>query len=137
MRANEGFKSSIGQQFFEGELSKNNTKTFYYEVEAVYAKPKDKIPIGTRLRIVEIALDGTNDIQHVFIPNCDRAGSDADAPCDVDKAHEYQKYFQDGDVDKLFGALHIHKDPKTITYSERSCSHGEKILCRLYRYWQW
>jgi len=111
-RANRNSKKDHGQVNFEWIITKHPATPFYYEAEAIFTHPLDKIPIGTRIKI--ITLEKTEDghyqkstdpdaiFEHVFIPNCDYAESDPASVLSSDNtAVDYRNFFKEGDLRAL------------------------------------
>lgn len=115
---------NCSQAYFESEAE--NHMPCYYEAEAICADWNDVVPIGTRIRIIDI--NTFNELYHVFVPNCDydedneerpldsenigdRKKSDSGSKDTVDKvnstsepdisAEQYRAFFKEGDLNKL------------------------------------
>lgn len=98
---------------FENEARDN--KPCYYEAEAICKEWTDIVPIGTRIRIIDI--QNSKELHHVFIPNCKYPKSDKGKNPDsgskdtVDKENStsepentvenYRAFFKEGDLNKL------------------------------------
>lgn len=112
--ANEIFNTERKSQLdFENEARDN--KPCYYEAEAICKEWTDIVPIGTRIRIIDI--QNSKELHHVFIPNCkypkSKKGKDSDSGSKdmVDKenstsepnisAEQYRAFFKEGDLNKL------------------------------------
>ncbi|UWI43492.1 hypothetical protein [Lactobacillus paragasseri] len=102
-QANENTKQDHGQLYFE-DMIRDDNAPYYYEAEAIFADIFDKVPIGTRLRIVKLekSEDDTYKylpIRHVFIPNRDYSkenGGDNLLPYE-----NYREFFKNGNLRKL------------------------------------
>ncbi len=111
---NEIFNTERKSQLdFENEARDN--KPCYYEAEAICKEWTDIVPIGTRIRIIDI--QNSKELHHVFIPNCkypkSKKGKDSDSGSKdmVDKenstsepnisAEQYRAFFKEGDLNKL------------------------------------
>lgn len=103
-RANGNSNDSHGQEYFEKTITDHKDLHFFYECEAIFARPTDKVPIGTRIRIVEVERQDKNvdptfvknsDLStHVFIPNCDYIKSE-------NTVDDYRTFFKGGDLNSL------------------------------------
>ncbi|MGS0678710.1 hypothetical protein [Lactobacillus johnsonii] len=116
-RANGNNSNSHGQEYFEKIITDHKNLQFFYECEAIFARPTDKVPIGTRIRIVEVERQDKNadptfvknsDLStQVFIPNCDyikskdtidNENSTSEPENTVD---DYRTFFKGGDLNSL------------------------------------
>ena len=116
-RANGNNSNSHGQEYFEKIITDHKNLQFFYECEAIFARPTDKVPIGTRIRIVEVERQDNNadppfvknsDLStQVFIPNCDyikskntvdNENSTSEPENTVD---DYRAFFKGGDLNSL------------------------------------
>lgn len=116
-RANGNNSKSHGQEYFEKIITDHKNLQFFYECEAIFARPTDKVPIGTRIRIVEVERQDNNadptfvknsDLStQVFIPNCDyikskdtvdNENSTSEPENTVD---DYRAFFIGGDLNSL------------------------------------
>lgn len=116
-RANGNNSKSHGQEYFEKIITDHKNLQFFYECEAIFARPTDKVPIGTRIRIVEVERQDNNadptfvknsDLStQVFIPNCDyikskdtvdNENSTSEPENTVD---DYRAFFKGGDLNSL------------------------------------
>ncbi|WP_314180340.1 hypothetical protein [Abiotrophia defectiva] len=75
-RANLHSHNNYGQKYFEdlviSYINKLGKKQYlYYEVEAIFSSKNDRVPIGTKLRCIEIDLNREEHVERffVFIPN--------------------------------------------------------------------
>lgn len=103
-RANGNHSKSHGQEYFEKIITDHKDLQFFYECEAIFARPTDKVPIGTRIRIVEVERQDNNadptfvknsDLStQVFIPNCDYIKSE-------NTVDDYRAFFIGGDLNSL------------------------------------
>lgn len=103
-RANGNNSNSHGQEYFEKIITDHKNLQFFYECEAIFARPTDKVPIGTRIRIVEVERQDNNadptfvknsDLStQVFIPNCDYIKSE-------NTVDDYRAFFKGGDLNSL------------------------------------
>lgn len=103
-RANGNHSKSHGQEYFEKIITDHKDLQFFYECEAIFARPTDKVPIGTRIRIVEVERQDNNadptfvknsDLStQVFIPNCDYIKSE-------NTVDDYRALFIGGDLNSL------------------------------------
>lgn len=118
-RANRNRKTGSGengQEYFENQVSHFDDKigtlttVFYYEVEAIFKEKEDKIPIGTRLYVLNknngIFNFNTNNGRnknklkvpfHVFIPNCDYFDKNEDFIMDTATS----QFFKNGSIEYL------------------------------------
>lgn len=116
-RANGNNSNSHGQEYFEKIITDHKNLQFFYECEAIFARSTDKVPIGTRIRIVEVEKQDNNadptfvknsDLStQVFIPNCDyikskdtvdNENSTSEPENTVD---DYRTFFKGGDLNSL------------------------------------
>lgn len=116
-RANGNHSKSHGQEYFEKIITDHKNLQFFYECEAIFARPTDKVPIGTRIRIVEVERQDKNadptfvknsDLStQVFIPNCDYIKSEDTVDNENSTSeHEntvddYRTFFKGGDLNSL------------------------------------
>lgn len=98
---------------FENEARDN--KPCYYEAEAICKEWTDIVPIGTRIRIIDI--QNSKELHHVFIPNCkypksdEGKNSDSGSKDTVDNENstsepentvdDYRAFFKGGDLNSL------------------------------------
>jgi hypothetical protein len=80
---------NYGQLYFERKAI--NHKPCYYEAEAICKSWNDVVPIGTRIRIIDI--NNLTEISHVFIPNFDWEKDD--------NSSTYKNFFENGSLDNL------------------------------------
>lgn len=99
--ANENNKKDdqdYGQLHFENEARDN--KPCYYEAEAIFRDWNDVVPIGTRIRIIDIK--NYEELRHVFIPNVVHGKFPKDSILNNDAtAEDYRKFFKEGDLKAL------------------------------------
>lgn len=99
--ANENDKkdgTDYGQLHFENEAKSN--KPCYYEAEAIFRDWNDVVPIGTRIRIIDI--NNSKELHHVFIPNVVHGKFPKDSILNDDAtAADYRKFFEEGDLEAL------------------------------------
>ena len=116
-RANGNNSKSHGQEYFEKIITDHKNLQFFYECEAIFARPTDKVPIGTRIRIVEVERQDNNadptfvknsDLStHVFIPNCDYIKSENKVDNENSTSEpentvdDYRTFFKGGDLNSL------------------------------------
>lgn len=99
--ANENDKKDgidYGQLHFENEAKIH--KPCYYEAEAIFRDWNDVVPIGTRIRIIDI--NNSKELYHVFIPNVVHGKFPQDSILnDAATAADYHKFFKEGDLQAL------------------------------------
>ncbi|TVU93440.1 hypothetical protein [Lactobacillus gasseri] len=99
--ANENNKKNgqdYGQSHFENEARDN--KPCYYEAEAIFRDWNDVVPIGTRIRIIDIS--NSEELRHVFIPNVAHGDFPKDSILNNDAtAVNYRNFFKEGDLRPL------------------------------------
>ena len=110
-RANENAKNDHGQLYFEHLIGKHKDTPIYYEAEAIFANFDDKVPIGTRIKIVKIEKENDKYMVapdedaisfHVFIPNCDYAEEDPKSVLKPENTvDDYRAFFKGGDLNSL------------------------------------
>lgn len=116
-RANGNNSNSHGQEYFEKIITDHKNLQFFYECEAIFARPTDKVPIGTRIRIVEVERQDKNadptfvknsDLStQVFIPNCDYIKSEDTVDNENSTSEpentvdDYRAFFKGGDLNSL------------------------------------
>lgn len=116
-RANGNNSNSHGQEYFEKIITDHKNLQFFYECEAIFARPTDKVPIGTRIRIVEVERQDNNadptfvknsDLStQVFIPNCDyikskdTVGNENSTSEPENTVDDYHTFFKGGDLNSL------------------------------------